>query len=149
MITQAQKTMLQVQKVDVWAGSIEDRAGGLRDKLKPLSDAGADLGFVIARRSPGQPGRGEVCLTPVKGTKQLNAARKAGLHKTEHTHTLRAVGPDRPGLGAELTDALAEAGLSMHGLSAASLGDQCVVYMSFDSADEANKAARAAQDVRV
>ena len=140
--TQTKTAGMQVQKVDVWAGTIKDEPGGLHAILKPLADAGADLGFVIARRDADQPGQGEVFLTPLKGTKQLNAARHTGLRKTERMHTLRIVGADRPGLGAELTRALTDAGLNMHGLSAASVDAQSVVYASFDNAEDANKAAR-------
>jgi hypothetical protein len=41
-----------------------------------------------------------------------------------------------------MTKALGEAGINMRGLSAASLMRKCVVYLAFDSAGDANKAAR-------
>ena len=49
---------LQISKVDVWAGEIEDRPGGVGEKLEVLSEAGANLEFVISRRAPERPGRG-------------------------------------------------------------------------------------------
>ena len=49
---------LQISKVDVWAGEIEDRPGGLGERLEVLSEAGAHLEFVISRRAPERPGRG-------------------------------------------------------------------------------------------
>ena len=133
---------MQASKVDVWAATIEDRPGGLHEKLAPLTEAGADFAFVIARRAHGKPGQGTVFLTPVSGTKQINAAKKAGFEKTEHVHTLRVEADDRPGLGAELTRTLADNGISLHGLSAAVADGRCVIYLGLDSADDANKAAR-------
>ena len=39
---------LIVERVNVWAASIRDEAGGLSQLLAGLRDAGADLDFVIA-----------------------------------------------------------------------------------------------------
>ncbi len=43
---------LMVEREDVWIASLEDKPGALAAKLAALADAGADLDFVIARRSP-------------------------------------------------------------------------------------------------
>jgi len=67
-----------IKKVDVWAGEIADRPGGLADKLSALSDAGANFEFLISRRAPDKPGTGVVFLAPIKGAKQKGAAQ-AGL----------------------------------------------------------------------
>jgi hypothetical protein len=40
-----------VKKVDVWAGEIADRPGGLASTLAALSSAGANIEFVVARRA--------------------------------------------------------------------------------------------------
>jgi hypothetical protein len=47
---------LLVERVDVWAATIEDRPGGLAMVLGALRDAGANLQLVIARRAPDKPG---------------------------------------------------------------------------------------------
>ncbi|HOW18291.1 MAG TPA: ACT domain-containing protein [Phycisphaerae bacterium] len=133
----------RISKVDVWAGEIADRAGGLAEKLEALATAGASLEFVVARRAPDRPGTGVVFLAPVKGARQTKAAVAAGLSKASSMHSLRLEAPDRPGLGARITRAVAEAGVSMRGLSAAALGRQCVVYFAFDSEEDARKAAKA------
>jgi hypothetical protein len=39
---------LLVERVEVWAATIEDRPGGLAQALATLRDAGADLRFIIA-----------------------------------------------------------------------------------------------------
>lgn len=129
-----------ISKVGVWVGKIKDRPGGLAAKLDALSKARANLEFVIARRD--KPGTGLVFLAPLKTASQARTARKAGLKTASGLHSLRIIGPDRPGLGAKMTKALGEAGINMRGLSAASLMRKCIVYLAFDSAGDANKAAR-------
>jgi len=133
---------LNVTRADVWAASIEDRPGGLAEKLAALAEAGAQLEFVIARRASERPGTGVVFLTPLKGSAQIGAAKKAGFEKTKSLHSLRVEGPDQPGLGAKMTQALAQAGINLRGLSAAAIGPRCVVHLAFDSTADATKAAR-------
>ena len=133
---------LEVNRVDVWAASIEDRPGGLSEKLTTLAEAGANLEFVIARREPDKPGTGVVFLTPVKGAAQIKAANNAGFSKTESLRSVRVEGPDKPGLGAKLTQQLAEAGINLRGLSAAVVGRRFILYLAFDSSTDQNKAIR-------
>ena len=133
---------LNITRVDVWAASIEDRPGGLAEKLAALAEAGAQLEFVIARRASERPGTGVVFLTPLKGAAQIGAAKKAGFEKTKSLHSLRVEGPDRPGLGAKMTQAMAQAGVNLRGLSAAAIGPRCVVHLALDSTADATKAAR-------
>lgn len=133
---------LNVTRADVWAASIEDRPGGLAGKLAALAEAGAQLEFVIARRASERPGTGVVFLTPLKGSAQIGAAKKGGFEKTKSLHSIRVEGPDQPGLGAKMTQALAQAGINLRGLSAAAIGPRCVVHLALDSAADATKAAR-------
>ncbi len=129
-----------IRKVDVWAAEIDDRPGGLADKLEALAKAGASLEFIVSRRAPDKPGKGVVFLTPIRGAKQTGAAINAGLGTTDSLHSVRVEGPDRPGLGTKMTRALAEAGINLRGLSAAALGRKSVAYFAFDSADDAANA---------
>jgi len=133
---------LTVTRTDVWAASIADRAGGLAEKLAALADAGAQLEFVVARRAPDKPGTGVVFVTPIKGAAQLRAAKKAGFAKTSSLHSVRIDGPDKPGLGAQLTCALAEAKINLRGLSAAAIGKRCVVHLALDTSSDAAKAVK-------
>ncbi len=130
----------KISKVGVWVGTIPDRPWGLAEKLTPLAEAGANLEFVISRRDT--PGAALLFVAPLKTGPQTRAAQKAGLRKAERMHSLRVIGPDRPGLGAKITNAVAQAGINMRGLSAAAMNRQCLVYFAFDSASDANKAAR-------
>jgi hypothetical protein len=131
-----------IKKVDVWAGEIPDRPGGLADKLAGLGDAGANLEFIVSRRAPDKPGTGVVFLTSIKGAKQKKAAQEGGLATTDSLHSVRVEGPDRPGLGTKMTRALADAGINLRGVSAAALGRRAVTYFAFDSAADADTAMR-------
>jgi len=130
----------KVSRTDTWAASIDDRPGGLGDKLAALAAAGANLEFIIARRAPEQRGSGVVFVTPLKGAKQIKAADAAGFQKTGSLHTLRVQGTDKPGMGAKLARALAAAGLNLRGFSAAALGKQYVAHLALDTANAAAKA---------
>ena len=133
---------MKVTRVDVWAASIKDRPGGLAEKLAVLADAGAELEFVIARRAPEKPGTGVVFLTPLKGAAQARAAQKAGFRKSRSLQSVRIEGPDKPGLGGRLTQALADKAINLRGLSAAVIGRRFVAHLAFDKPADANKAAR-------
>jgi hypothetical protein len=128
---------MNVQRTDVWAATIDDRPGGLHEKLAGLAEAGANLEFVISRRTPEQPGEGVVFVTPIKGARQTNAAEQAGFRKTARLHSVRVEGMDKPGVGAAMTEALADAGLNLRGVSGASLGRQFIAYLALDTADDA------------
>jgi hypothetical protein len=131
-----------VHSVDVWAGEIQDRVGGLAAKLDPLAEAGADLEMVVARRQPHQPGRGIVFLGPVTGARARRAAAAAGLAKAGDLAALRVEGPNRPGEASRLARLLADAGLNLRGLSAAVLGNRFVALLAFDTSADAGRAAR-------
>jgi hypothetical protein len=131
---------LIVELVDVWAATIPDKPGGLASVLSTLRDAGADLQFVIARRAPGTPPAGVVFVTPLQGDREIRAAAVAGFNVTHKLHSVRVTGPNRPGIGAELTQKLADAGINLHGFSASVIGTQFVAYIGVDSLDDATKA---------
>ena len=132
---------LKVSRVDLWTVSIDDRAGGTADKLEPLSNAGANFEFVFARRTPEQPGRGMLFVTPVKGAKVVQAAQAAGFTKPENVHSVRIEGANKPGVTAKTARALANAGISFRALSATGIGSKFVSYVALDTAEDAGKAA--------
>lgn len=138
---------LQIDRVDVWAAPIADTPGGLATLLAKLKEAGTNLEFIIARRSPDQPGKGVVFVTPLSGEKQVAAATALGFHATESVQSVRIEGPDAPGLGAALTAKLAATGLSLRGLSAATIGGRFVMYLGLDSAEDAETAVGVLLDV--
>jgi hypothetical protein len=129
-----------IKKVEVWAGEIDDRPGGLAGKLEGLAKAGANFEFMISRRSPEKPGTGVVFLTPIRGSKQKSAAQESGLSTTDTLHSVRVEGPDRPGLGTKMTRALADAGINLRGVSAAAIGRRAITYFAFDGGADADNA---------
>ena len=134
---------IDISKVDVWAVSIQDKPGALSEKLDALAQAGADLEFVIARRSHEKPGKkGVAFVTPVKGPRQIRAARKVGFEKTKSLHGIRVATGNKPGYAAELTKLMADADINLRGLSGAAIGNRAIFHIAFDSSADANKAKR-------
>ena len=131
---------LIVELVDVWAASIPDRPGGLAGVLDPLREVGADLQFIVARRSPEKPGTGVVFVTPLQGDREIQAASETGFNVTQRLHSVRIIGANRPGVAAELTRRVSEQGINLRGFAAAVIGTQFVAYLGLDSLDDANKA---------
>jgi len=132
---------LKVKGVDVWVASIQDRPGAVAEKLQGLADAGAQLEFVISRRSPERPGTGVVFLTPLRGARQTAAAAQLEFRKTTHS-SIRIEGADKPGMGAKITEALAAGGINLRGVSAAAIGKRFVAYIALDTPADAAKAIR-------
>jgi hypothetical protein len=126
-----------VEHVDVWAATIEDRPGGLAYVLAELREAGADLQFIIARRA--EPGKGVVFVTPLRGDREIAAAAQVGFNVTRTLHSVRVMGPDRPGIAAQLTKKLADGRINLRGFSASVIGTQFLAYVAVDSLDDANK----------
>ena len=132
---------LIVEKLDIWSAVIDDKPGGLAKILTGLKDAGADLDFVLARRSPDKPGSGVVFVSPLRGDKETGAASYLGFNVVRSLDSLRVEGPNKPGIAAGVTEKLATAGINLHGLSAGIIGPKFVMYISFDSEADATKAA--------
>jgi hypothetical protein len=131
---------LLVERADVWAANIDDRPGGLAAALAALRDAGADLQFIIARRSPEAPGKGVVFVTPLQGDREIQAAADVGFNVTRRLHSIRIMGADERGIAAMLTQKLASGGINLRGFSASVIGTQFVAYAAVDSLDDADKA---------
>jgi hypothetical protein len=131
----------KLDRVHVWSGEVADQAGGVASKLALLAQAGANLEFIYTRRQPDRPGTGVLYVAPITGPLQVRAARSAGLSEAHNPVVLRVEGDNQAGLGHRLTQQWALAGLSMQGLSLNVLGDKFVGYVSFDTVEDANRAA--------
>jgi hypothetical protein len=139
---------LKATKAEVWAVSIDDRAGGVSEKLEPLAEAGANFEMVFARRTPENPGKGMLFVTPVKGTKVTRAAREAGMGTPQNIYSVRVEGADRPGLGAKITRTLGDAGISTRGISGIAIGRKFLSYIACDSAEDQGKAIAALKKLK-
>jgi hypothetical protein len=131
-----------VSKVEVWTREIDDRPGSLAAALKPLADVGVDLSFLIARRYSHLAGKGVIYLGGVSGAKAVKAAETAGLKKTTDLAALRVEGPNMPGDCYRVASRLAEAGVNLRGVSAGVIDKKYVLMLAFDSAADADTAAR-------
>jgi hypothetical protein len=131
----------EISKVDIWVGELPDRPRALMKRLAVLSNAGANLEFVIARRD--KRGRAVIFMAPLKGTAQIQAATEAELTKANGMHTLRVEGPNQRGLGERITRALGDEAVNLRGLSAAAIGGRSVTYLRFRNSDDAQRARRA------
>ena len=131
---------LSVERVDVWAATIDDKPGGLAKVLSVLRDAGVDLQFIVARRTPEASGKGVVFVAPLQGDSAIRAATQAGFSVTPSLHSIRVMGLDQLGIIAQLTQMLADGGINLRGVSAAVLGTQFIAYVALDSLSDADKA---------
>jgi hypothetical protein len=131
-----------LKKLDVWTGEIDDKVGGLASMLEPLAEAGVDLQFLVARRQPHLPGKGVVFLSGIAGAKGTKAAAAAGLAKTSEVVALRVEGPNKAGAAYQITRQLADADINLRGVSAGVMGKKFQLFLAFDNAAEADKAAR-------
>ncbi len=125
---------------EVWVASVEDKPGALGNKLAALAEAGADLGFIIARRSPEKPGTGVVFVTPLRGDREIDAATEEGFAVSSHLHSLQVEGRNEPGIAARVAQKIGQAGLNLRGFSGAVIGTQYVLHLGFDTAEAAQKA---------
>jgi hypothetical protein len=131
---------LSVERVDVWAATIEDKPGGLAQVLSALRDAAVDLQFVVARRTPEAPDKGVVFVAPLQGEREIRAATQVGFSITTSLYSVRVMGLDQLGAIAQMSRMLADEGINLRGLSAAVLGTQFIAYLAIDSLDDAEKA---------
>jgi len=134
---------IKITKVDVWAVEIADQPGGLARVLEALAEVGMSVECCIARRRADRPGEGLIFVAPVKGKRAQDAARSVGLRPADNLATLRVEGADRKGAGADITVAIANAGLNVRGLTAAVMGGKYVTYIGFDTPADADRAATA------
>ncbi len=125
---------------EVWVASVQDKPGALGNKLGALAEAGADLGFIIARRSPEKPGTGVVFVTPLRGDREIDTATEEGFSVSNHLHSVRVEGRNEPGIAARVTQQIGQAGLNLRGFSGALIGTQFVLHLAFDSAEASQKA---------
>lgn len=137
----------KLDRLHIWSGEIEDRAGGAAAKLAMLAQAEANLEFVYTRRKPEAPGSGILYVASITGAAQVRAAKAAGLAETQDPVVMRVEGDNQAGLAHRVTQQWALAGISLQGLMMSVLGSKFVGYVAFDSVNDANKAAQILADL--
>lgn len=131
----------KMDRVHVWQCEVLDQAGGVAAKLALLAQAGCNLEFIYTRRQPDKPGTGTLLVAPVSGPLQVRAAKSSGMQEVDTPVVLRVEGDNQAGLGHKLTQTWSLAGLSLHGLMMSVVGNRFVGYVSFDTVQDANRAA--------
>lgn len=137
----------RLDRVHVWAGEVEDRAGGVAAKLATLAEAGANLNFIFTQRRPDKPGLGILYVAPLSSAEQIRAAKSIGLHEVHDPVVIRVEGDNEAGLGYRLTREWAKAGISFHELTMVVMNGKFVGYAAFDTVKDSNHAAEILADL--
>ena len=125
-----------VKKITLWRSEVENKPGMLAQTLKPLADAGASVQVIMAYRFPGEPSRAAIELSPVSGRRSEAAAKTARLDRSS-IPTLLTIGDDRPGLGREIAEAIAGAGINISFMVAQVVGRRYSAVYGFETEEEA------------
>ena len=112
-----------VKKVTLWRTQVRNKPGALSGVLAPLAEAGADLQVVMGYHLHGVPDTAVVEVAPVSGKKATTVAGMVGLTATT-IPTLLVQGDNRVGLGHDISQAIAEAGINITFLVAQVIGTQ-------------------------
>ncbi|MCE5309851.1 MAG: hypothetical protein LLG20_19625 [Acidobacteriales bacterium] len=131
---------ITVKKIALWRKEVENTPGVLAGALEPLAAAGADFQILMGYRYSGDPSKAAIELYPVTGKKLLAAARTAGLQPTS-IPTLLIEGDNKPGLGADFTWGIADAGVNLAFFVAQVVGRKYSAVIGFESEEDARKAA--------
>lgn len=135
-----------VERVEVWAAPISDKPGSLSSILRGMREAGADLNFIVARRSPDKPGSGVVFITPIRGDREVQAASTLGFNLTSSIDAICVEGENKAGVTAELAALIAEKDINVRGLSVSVIGTRFKAYFGFDDPAGAEAAIDALRD---
>ena len=130
---------MRFEKIAIWSTDVEDQPGATTGLFKVMGDAKVDLSFVVARRQAENPGKGVIFVSPIKGAKAEQAAQRAGFSKRHDVVGVRVEGPNKAGIGFQLTQALAGANLNLRALSAQVIGKTFSAVFAFDSDSDANE----------
>jgi len=122
---------LTVKRITLWRREVQNQPGMLASTLEPLARAGVDLRLVMGYRFPETTTRAAIELYPVSGKKATAAAEQAGLSAFDLA-CLFVEGDNRPGLGAAMGRALADAGVNIVFLVSQVIGRRFTAVFGFD-----------------
>src|SRR5262249_23705970 len=105
------------------------------------AQAGCNLEYVYTRRQADKPGTGILLVAPISGPLHRSAAKSSGMVEVDTPVVLRVEGDNQAGLAHRVTQAWALAGMNLHGLMMAVVAQRFVGYVSFDTVQDANRAA--------
>jgi len=131
----------KMHRVHVWSAEVDDAPGGISGKLAMLANAGANLEYVYTQRLLEKPGMGIIYVAPLTGTEEIKAAKAVGLTEAHDPIVMRIEGDNDAGLAFRLTQEWSKAGINLHGTTLSVLGTRFVGYVTFDTVQDANRAA--------
>jgi hypothetical protein len=134
--------MFKMDRVHVWACEVKDEPGGVASRLAYLDKAGANLDYVYTQRLADKPGYGLLCVAPLAGAEQMKAAKAADMHEVNDPIVMRVEGDNTAGLAARVKHEWACANINVHGSIIMALATKFIGFVTFDSVEDANKAAR-------
>ena len=123
---------LSVKRITLWRADVQNQAGVLARVLEPLAAAGADLRVVMGYRFPTAPEHSAVELYPVSGRRMTEAAGQGGLAASD-IPCLLVEGDNRPGWGAQMARALANAGINIAFVMAQVIGRRFAAALGFEN----------------
>jgi predicted amino acid-binding ACT domain protein len=132
---------LTIKRITLWRREVANQPGVLASTLEPLARAGADLRLVMGYRFPEATGRAAIEVFPVSGKKVSAGAEAAGLQAFDLA-CLLVEGDNRPGLGAALARALADARVNIVFLVAQVVGRRFTAAIGFESEAALTQASR-------
>ena len=133
---------LTVKPITLWRREVQNQPGVLASTLEPLAAAGVDLRLVMGYRFPEATTRAAIELYPISGKRAAAAAERAGLNAFDLA-CLFVEGDNRPGLGAAMGRALADAGVNIVFLVSQVIGRRFTAVFGFENEALADTAAKA------
>lgn len=138
---------INIQRIKLWHKEVANRPGVLAGVLEPLAAAGADLEMIMATSFPGDSGLASIGVFPVTGRKAMAAAQGTGLNAMPVMSSLLVTGDNKAGLGRELAQTIADAGINIGLLLCLVVGRNFSAVFGFADEADAIKAAAALKKV--
>ncbi len=132
----------KMDRVHVWAAEVRDQVGGVATKLSALAESGANLEYVYTQRLADKPGYGILYVGPIVGQDHIKAAKAVGMSEVFDPVVMHIKGDNTAGLAFRLKAEWAKAGINLHGSIMSVMDSKFVGFVTFDSVEDANKAAR-------
>ncbi len=129
-----------VKRVALWRTEVSNQPGELARVLEPLAEAKTNLRVVMGYGLPGATAVIE--LFPVTGKKAIQAAEAAGLKPSPIPWVL-VEGDDRPGIGRDMTRAIADAGVNVAFVMGETVGRRFSAVFGFSNDADAATAEKA------
>ena len=129
-----------IKKFQIWSTDTDNVAGATTGLFKMLADAGADIEFALGRPHGDDPNKAVLFVSPIKGSRQEEAARAADFVPRPDVVGVQIQGPSRIGGNFRLTAALAHEDLTFRALVTTVDGNRFTAVFAFKSDKDADRA---------